>query len=137
MKLVGRIMLLVTGILLVIAGIYNIVNAATVFAASIKDILAGVDGAISNVIAASIAIAIAILILLFDVLAGVRGIKTFVNPNHRNATKAFIWAIIILVLTVVSFATGDKSPKGIIANAIGSATGIVYIIGAFFVKLSK
>ena len=137
MKLVGRIMLLVTGILLVISGVYQIVTTGIVFGGAIKEITAGEDGAIGVLIAAIIAILIAILILLFDVLAGVRGIKTFVNPSSKNSTKAFIWAIIILVLTVVSFATGDKTPSGIISTAINSAVGIVYIIGAFFVKLSK
>ena len=137
MRLVGRIMLLVTGILLVIAGVYSMINAGSAFIASIKDIIAGVDGAMSTIVATIIAILLAILILLFDVLAGVRGIKTFFIASHKNTNRAFIWAIIILVLTIISFVTGDKSPKGITSTAINSATGIVYIIGAFMVKLSS
>ena len=135
MKLVGKIMLLVTGILFLAVAIWTAVHGIrglVDFFASIKleNIGEKVADIVKNVGWFVVSVIVTILFYLF---AGIRGIKSFTKGDSKNITKAFIWAIIILVLNVGTLiGTGFSA-----VLTTGLAVDAVYVVGAFFVKLSK
>lgn len=143
MKTVGKIMLLVSGIAFLIVSVWAIVVAILGLVAAIGGGIAtaassSTDGA--GVIAGIGALAVGIIMFIvgvlefvFYLLAGLRGIKTFTKGDSKNITKAFIWAIVILVLNVGSLIAAGFSA----AVTVGLVVDVAYIVGAFFVKLSK
>ena len=135
MKLVGKIMLLVTGIIFLAIGIWGIVTSGLAVSGAVKALLSNkTEENIAVLIGAGIALAIAVLLMLFYLFAGIRGIKSFTKGDHKNVTKAFIWAIVILVFNVGGFIA---SKSFVPSNLAGLLVDAVYIVGAFFVKLSK
>lgn len=71
--------------------------------------------------------------LICYIFAGVRGIKTFTGGDENNINRAFIWAIIIIVLNVASLIAGGFN----LSSIIGISIDVAYVVGAFFVKFSK
>ncbi len=140
MKKVGKIMLLVSGICLLAVSIWSIVTAIIGLIAAIGGGAAAASSDEGGVIAGIGVLAVGIILFvvgvvtfLFYLFAGIRGIKTFTKGDDKNITRAFVWAIIILVLNVISLVSGGFSA----AITVGLVIDVVYIVGAFFVKLSK
>lgn len=141
MKKVGKIMLLVSGICLLAVSIWSLVVAVlglvaaigggATAAASSED--GGLIAGIGVLAVGIILFVVGVVTFLFYLFAGIRGIKTFTKGDDKNITKAFVWAIIILALNVVSLVTGGFSA----AVTVGLVVDVVYIVGAFFVKLAK
>jgi len=141
MKKIGKIMLLVSGIILLAVSIWSIVMSVIGLIAAIGGGVTaatsteegGVIAGIGVLAVGIIAFVIGVVTFLFYLFAGIRGIKTFTKGDDKNINKAFVWAIIILVLNVASFITAGFSA----AVTVGLVVDVVYIVGAFFVKLSK
>ena len=134
MKKIGQILLLISGIALLAIGVWALVTAVLGLLTIIAGSAAGKDAAgIAAIAIGIVVLVVSVILLLCYVFAGIRGIKTFTKGDTKNINKAFVWAIIILVLNVISLVTGGLAPSGIAALVID----VAYIAGAFMVKLSK
>ena len=130
MKKVGKILLLISGICLLAVGVWSLVTALLGLLAIIAGAVAGDEVGTAALIAGIVLFVVSVLTLLFYVFAGVRGIKTYTKGDEKNINKAFVWAIIILVLNVAGlfFKMGTSGYVGLVID-------IAYIVGAFMVKL--
>ena len=133
MKQVGKILLLISGIALIIIGGWALIAALIGLIGIIGGIVSGGDAGTAVLIVGIVTFVVAVLCLLFYLFAGIRGIKTFTKGDDKNIRKAFVWAIIILVLNIFSLVYSGLAVSGIVALVID----VVYITGAFMVKLSK
>ena len=132
MKQVGKILLLISGICLLAVGVWSLITAVLGLIAIIAGAVAGDEVGMTALILGIVLFVVSLLTLLFYVFAGVRGIKTYTKGDDKNIHKAFVWAIIILVLNVASlFLNGGTS------GIVGLVIDVAYITGAFMVKLSK
>ena len=133
MKTVGKILLLIAGIVLLVIGVWGLVSACIALGGAVKAFVADHEE-ISLLVAAIIAVGVAAIILILYLFAGIRGIKASTKGDHKNVTKAFIWAIVILVFSIIGF-IGNKG--ALASNIAGTIVSAAYVVGAFFVKLCK
>ena len=141
MKAVGKILLLVSGIAFLAVGIWSLVTALL----GLLAIIGGAAAASGESAAAGVLVlvfgiiifVVSVVSLLFYVFAGIRGIKTFTKGDDKNVRKAFVWAIVILILGVIGIVSGSISKTSITSNIVGLVIDAAYITGAFMVKLSK
>lgn len=134
MKLVGRILLLVSGIIFFAVGIWGLVTSTIDLVSNIFNAFKSGGTGIEGLVKYLVAFAISILILIFSIIAGIRGIKSFRVGDHKNANKAFVWAIIILVLNVAGLIyQRTLVPE----NLTGLIVDAAYVTGAFILRLSK
>ena len=142
MKLVGKIMLLVSGIALLVVSVWSLVVALLgliaaigggVAAAASSSDGAGVVAGIGALALGIILFVVGVVTFIFYLFAGIRGIKTFTKGDTKNVTKAFVWAIILIVLNVGSLILNGFSAS----ITVGLVVTVAYIVGAFMVKLSK
>lgn len=132
MKQVGKILLLISGICLLAVGVWSLVTAILGLLAIIAGAAAGDEVGTAAIILGVVVFVISLLTLLFYVFAGVRGIKTYTKGDEKNVNKAFVWAIIILILNVAGLVLNGGT-----AGIVGLVIDVAYIAGAFMVKLSK
>ena len=143
MKQVGKILLLVSGIALLAVGVWSLIQAllgllAVIGGAAVSG--SGEGGAIAGIIVMVYGILlfiVSVVSLLFNVFAGVRGIKTFAKGDEKNVRKAFVWSIVILVLSVIGIVAGSLANSSITSTIVTLVIDAAYITGAFMVKLSK
>lgn len=135
MKAIGKVFLLISGIAFLVIGIWGMVTSALALAAAIAGLATNHDDGMVILIAAIIALAIAALLMLCYVFAGLRGIRSFTRGDSKNINRAFIWAVIILILNVASFFPSKDALA--VSSIVGLVFDILYILGGFFVKLSK
>ena len=133
LKKVGKIMLLVSGILLLVIGTWSLVTAIIGLVAAIGGLTSGEDGAIAAFVFGLVILLISLICLICYLFAGIRGIKTFTKGDEKNITRAFVWAIIIIVLNVGTLIAGGFS----LSVTLGMVVDAAYVVGALFVKLSK
>ena len=133
LKKVGKIMLLVTGILLLVIGTWGLISATKGLIGAVNALPTNEDSGLADLVMASIYLGIAVILFICYLFAGLRGIKTFTKGDHKNIVKAFIWAIVIIVLNIGTVFKGGLAP----ANWSGLIVDAAYVVGAFFVKLSK
>lgn len=141
MKLVGKILLLVSGILLIVTGVWALVTALLGLLAVVGGAATGgAEGALVIAFGA-IVFVVSVGLLLCNIFAGVRGIKSFAKGDNKNINKAFVWAIIIFVLNIapviLSFFPSTGFEISVASNYVGLAIDVVYVVGAFMTKLSK
>jgi len=134
MKQVGKILLLVAGIALLAIGVWSLITALLGLIAAVGGLASNKDEGVVLLVAGIIVFVVSVLCLLFYLFAGIRGIKTFTKGDEKNVRKAFIWAIIILVLNVFSLVYTKTFAANTIAALVVDAA---YVTGAFMVKLSK
>lgn len=133
MKVVGKILLLISGILLLVVGLWSLITALIGLLAVVGGAAAGEDGAALQLVGIVIFV-VSIVALLCYIFAGIRGIKTFTKGDSKNVNRAFIWAILILALNVFSLIyTKTFAASTIVALVVD----VAYVTGAFMVKLSK
>lgn len=132
MKQVGKILLLISGICLLAVGVWSLITAILGLLAIIAGVAAGDEVGTAALIVGIVVFVISLLTLLFYIFAGVRGIKTYTKGDDKNVRKAFVWAIIILVLNVAGLVLNGGA-----ASIVGLVIDVAYIAGAFMVKLSK
>ena len=137
LRKVGKIMLLVTGIIFIVIGVWGLVTNAVGLAHAVKDLPSNHDDGMVQLIGAIIALACALLLFIFYFFAGLRGVKTCLKGDHKNVKKAFIWAILIIIFNVAPVFVGGVVSLKLASNYTGIIVDIVYVVGAFFVKLSK
>ena len=134
MKFVGKLLLLISGILFFLVGVWGISEAARSLWASVSYVLdKQPSDFIKILVEAGILFGVALILMLCYIFAGIRGIKSFTKGDSRNTTKAFVWAIIILVLLVGS----AIYQRNLLPSSIASlVVDVAYIVGAFFLKLT-
>lgn len=134
MRLVGKIFLFVTGILLLVSGISSLIpTIKMVVTAS----LSGQDVPlfIINLFAG-----------LFSVFAGFAGISCLFVATPRRVKRVIGYATVILVLMIVDVVLNivlqvsngvalQDIFKGIWSYLLGSGTAIVYMLGALFLNI--
>ncbi len=133
LKKIGKIKLLVAGICLLIVGLWSLVTTIIGHVAAIAGLVSDKYGATGIFVLGLIIFIISLICLICYIFAGVRGIKTFTKGDENNINRAFIWAIIIIVLNVASLIAGGFN----LSSIIGISIDVAYVVGAFFVKFSK
>ena len=133
LKKIGKIMFLVAGICLLAVGLWSLITTLIGLIAAIGGLASDKDGAIGIFVLGFIMFIVSLICLICYIFAGVRGIKKFTKGDDNNINRAFIWAILIIVLNVASIIAGGFS----VSFAIGLAVDAAYVVGAFFVKFSK
>lgn len=137
LRKVGKIMLLVTGIIFIVVGVWGLIQSAVGLAGAVKALPSNHDDGMVQLIGAIVAIACALLLFVFYFFAGLRGIKTCLKGDHKNVTKAFIWAILIIIFNIAPVFVSGIASINLASNYTGLIVAVVYVVGAFFVKLSK
>lgn len=137
LRKVGKIMLLVTGIIFIVIGVWGLVSSAVGLAHAVKDLPSNHDDGMVQLVGAIVALTCALLLFVFYFFAGLRGVKTCLKGDHKNVTKAFIWAILILIFNIAPVFVAGIATLNLASNYTGIIVDVVYVVGAFFVKLSK
>ena len=131
MKKAGKILLLLGGIGLLVIGIWSLVAALLGLLGVIGGAASGGEEGAALLITGIVTMVVSGLIFVFYLLSGLAGIKVFTKGDEKAVKKAFIWAIVILVLDVAFGIWGGFG----ITTIIGLVIDVIYIVGAFMVKL--
>ena len=131
MKKAGKILLLLGGIGLLVIGIWSLVAALIGLLGVIGGAASGGEEGAALLITGIVTMVVSGLIFVFYLLSGLAGIKVFTKGDEKAVKKAFIWAIVILVLDVAFGIWGGFG----ITTIIGLVIDVIYIVGAFMVKL--
>ena len=137
LKKVGKVMLLVTGIIFLVLGVWSLITAGIGLGAAITGLASNHDDGLVVLIVGIVVLVISVILMLFYVFAGIRGIKSFTKGDNKNVTKAFVWAILILIFNITPVFFSGIASLDLAANYSALVVDAVYVVGAFFVKLSK
>ena len=133
MKKAGKILLLIGGIALIAIGVWSLIGAIIGLLGVIGGASAGGEEGAALLIAGIVAMVISGLLFVFYLLSGLAGIKVFTKGEPKYINRAFIWAIVILVLNVLGLIFGGFS----LSTIFGLVVDVIYIVGAFMAKLAK
>ena len=133
MKRVGQILLLISGIAIIALSIWSLIAALIGVLGVVGGAATGGDEGTALLIAGIVTLVVCGLSFLFSLLAGLAGIKAFTKGDAKAIRKAFIWGIIILVLTVIGLFGGTFS----VSLVLSLVVDVAYIVGAFMAKLAK
>lgn len=131
MKKFGKALLLIAGIGLIgTIALLVIFSLLPLFTA----ILGGAMGDGTLTILSFVSLLIMFLMILLYVLCAGSALKAALKNDEHSVNRAFVWAIVILLLNVAGIFTGiGLGVPTIVAFALDAC----YILGAFLVKLAK
>ena len=133
MKKAGKILLLIAGIALIVVGVWSLIGAIIGLVGVIGGAASGGEEGAALLVAGIVAMVVSGLLFAFYLLSGLAGIKVFTKGDQKYVNRAFIWAIVILALNVIGLIFGGFS----LSSIAGLVVDVLYIVGAFMVKLSK
>jgi len=133
MKNVGKILLLIAGIGLMVAGIWTIVTAVTGLFHAIGSIPEDGFKGIGQVLKEFLIVLFSVIGMILYLCAGITGVKTYTDGDENHIKSAFAWGIVILVLNIFMLI---YSRSFLANNIVTLVVNAAYVTGAFMVRSS-